>query len=729
MKYFKTIICVLGYVGYLCSHAAVVTDSIPTYPNDSIIFSDLKEITVLGKHPGIVISADKISYRPSEIISGNQSNIYETIKSVPGITIDSKGQIKANGVQNLTIYLDGTKTLFSGEELVNYLKSIPSSNIEKVEIENFSSARNDGSDHTLILNLIRRNKKTDNYMIGLNSDGQIWKARQSYESIFAEYNRESHNFYAYYSNYLSHNPSELLVDRPYVTDDKRMIQDYDRLRKDMMHQISFSYIYKPSSEFTLSTTLNYNRFRRNEIAQMTTTIPVAPHTTTTNNNATFITNNLYGELYLKKNIPVSNSNWAATFNFFRYKNSERQIMDDDKGRSVDGDMSGNNLGLVGTFDFDKSISPNWQILLGSRISYLHIKSDGIYSDYHSSISKKKNNNSNSLGSGFSYKENVNSVYCEAQALYGIWKINGGFRIEQNNLLSSFSGNETASSHKKSRNFFHIFPSLSIFLSLPHKGSWMISYANKISRPRFSDLDPFIHPFDDITHVGGNINLKEGILHNLSLVWTNDKWLRITISGEHYSNEIIKYYKELSEKIVYVTPENIPQHLQLMLSAGCFNLQVTPWWNTAVSANLIYSNYRFPKQTDISDNNRFTPVGDFKSLFNLPYNISAEIRASWRGRLPYGQAFLSSNCNTFIGFKKTFSNGKFSISLYLKDIFNSNHFNSFIKLADKTAIIYEKEFENMRKIGLSFSYQINGGIKTSKIEKRNAWIDELNRVNL
>lgn len=108
---------------------------------------------------------------------------------------------------------------------------------------------------------------------------------------------------------------------------------------------------------------------------------------------------------------------------------------------------------------------------------------------------------------------------------------------------------------------------------------------------------------------------------------------------------------------------------------------------------------------------------------------AEMDVSFRGGMAFGQAQTSHVWNTYVGLRKNFCDDRFSISLYVKDIFNSNHFKSTILLTGRKAILYEKEYEDMRKIGISISYRISGGEGNSKKDARNAWIDELNRVNL
>lgn len=697
--------------------------------SDSTSYAELQEITVTARRNAVVISADKISYSPARMVSG-QSNLYEAIQSIPGITIDTQGNISLNGVQNVAVQIDGRKTILSGEQLLAYLRATPTADIEKIELTNAVTARSEGTDPTTVLNLQRVRKKENGYAGGVNLDGQLGKARQFYGSLLADYKQEPSNISLIYSNYIARNPSELLTDRPFLDFPERLTQKYYRLRRDLMHNVSVGYDYKSTSPLLFGTSVNYTYHRRYEPATMYTTIPFNPVIAKTSNNAKFITNNIYGEVYLKRNLSVPQSNWTAACNFFNYRNKESQLMEDNSGKTIDGKMSNITYGIVGTFDWHRTLSSHWFLSYGTRISYVQMRSLGEYLTHQNNESAISFDTdfSDTLDSSFSYSENVNGLYGEVMASYGIFNVSGGIRAEQSNLHTDFSGNESAEGHNLSRHYFHLYPSLNLMLTPKEGSSWMLSYTHRVNRPRFADLDPFIHLFDDITHVGGNINLKAATSHVLTVAWSDNRRFRIGINGEINSDEIVKCYRELTDRIVYVNPENLPIHLQAIVSVACYNIKIRSWWELATTANLIYSNYHFPKETGISPNILFTPVMEIKNILSLPYGISGEVTASYRGPVAYGQVRVSKLWKTFIGLRKTFLNGKLGVSVYIKDLFNSNHTVSSIYLAGRKALLSEKEFEDMRKIGLSISYSLSGGEK-SKSEKRNTWFEELNRVNL
>lgn len=697
---------------------------------DSILVSELEEVTITAERPATVLRADRISYFPSVMVSGGQGSIYEAIQALPGVTIDSDGEIKINGIQSLTLNIDGRKTILSGDNLINYLKTAPVSDIEKIEIVSSGGAKAEGADAVGILNLLKRRKKADSYIMGINMDGRLWTARQLYGSSFWDYCRNGHSISVNYSHYAARNPSELLTDRPYLDFQERLTQVYNRKRRDSSDHLSTAYEFRSDSGSIIGMSINYNYFIRKEPAIMTTSVPFASYPNVTSNNALFVTKNLFGEIYAKRQLTDTKNYWTAACDFFRYRSSENQQMEDNHGMSVDGGMIGNTFGVVGTFDFNSAVINNWHLSAGARCSYVNMKSEGrYYKDHNSQESNSISDETNNLDSSFGYNENVNAIYAEGNGDYGILNISVGIRTEQSNLNTYFSGNESSESRDISRKYFHVYPSLRLMFTVSSLGSWMLSYANRVTRPRFSDLDPFIHLFDDITHVGGNINLKEANHHSLSMVWSDNNRWRVVTGGEYISDDIVKYYRELSDRIVYVTPENIPSHIQWYLSASCSNISVSQWWNVSATANIIYSAYKFAKDTGLSRNALWTPVVDIRNVFRLPHQLSAEISASFRGRIPFGQAQTSSVWNTYVGFRKSFYNGKFSLSVYAKDIFNSNHFNSSIILSGRKAVLHEKEYENMRIIGISISWRMSGGVSTSKKEERHAWIDELNRVNL
>lgn len=729
MKHIATVIlAACAYTGTIHIQAQTTTSTQQDIKTDSTIYSNLDEITISARRKAVKISADKIAYTPSSMISKNTGSVYDALLSIPGISISSDGNVTVNGTQTAGISIEGRKTILNDTELISFLRTLSVSDIEKIEIINSVTSKREGSEPGTIINLVKRHEKEDGGTLGMNMDGQLWKARQIFGSLFAEYRHLNHSVTLGYSAYMSHNPSELLTDRPYMKSSARLSQTYSRLRKDNTHNISLAYEGMPGQNLTLGASINYNRFHRDEPAIMTTMLPQAAEQIETTNKALFTTGNIYGDIYVRHN-RNPHTDWTAAFDFFNYKNRERQFMKDNAGLEISGGITGQTSGLVGSFDFNRSLSTHWRLSTGARFSYVHMSSTGLYDSSSSMDILGQTDYSDNLDSSFGYNENVNALYIEGKATYGNMTATLGLRTEQSNLHMHFSGNETAGVNDISRHKFRLYPSMAFILSTSTAGSWMMSYTNRVMRPRFADLDPFIHIFDDITHVGGNINLKESLTNAMTVTWTDNRMIRIMLAGEITSDEITKCYRELTDKVVYVSPENLPRHLQFILSGSINDIKINSWWTIAAQANMIYSNYHFPDNMELASKVRFTPAAEVNNSFFLPYDITAEVKTSYRGPSAYGQARISSIWNTYIGFKKNFLKGRLCVSIYMKDIFNTNRISSSIYLSGQQATLHEKEFENMRKAGISVSYILKSGKETSKDKNRNTWIDELNRVSL
>lgn len=98
-------------------------------------------------------------------------------------------------------------------------------------------------------------------------------------------------------------------------------------------------------------------------------------------------------------------------------------------------------------------------------------------------------------------------------------------------------------------------------------------------------------------------------------------------------------------------------------------------------------------------------------------------------MAYGQAGVSSYGTLYIGIRKLMLGGKLNATLFARDLLNTNHFSSEIWLNGRRAILSEREYEQMRRIGLSISLRLHSGKLTTHKKREKEMIDEIKRVNL
>lgn len=690
--------------------------------SDSLSMSvDLDEVSVVARRPDVSVAADKIVFTPSSTLSGSGGSIYDALSSLPGVVIDSKGGISVNGSGGVKVMIDGRKSILTGEMLVNYLKSSVASGVYRIEVNTVPSAGHDASGGVAVINIVMKKQRDEGFAIGLNGNGRMWKAPRVFTGFMGEYVTGRHYFSLNYSFMAARNPSDLLTDRPYLSEDDRMSQVYDRRRKDMMHNVSGAYDFRFSDRLTFGASVNVNRYDRREHSSMVTDIPVVGDRVCTDNDMRIITRNIFGNANAR--YMVSYEGYvSANFDFFNNHNDESQLMYDDAGVSIEGKMGGTVAGYVGALDFRMPFRGDWRLTTGIKTAFVNIGNGGKYDTNSDAVAEN-------LSSSFDYEENVNAVYAEIQKKYRGWTVNLGLRMEQTNVNTAFSGNEAVERRDYDRHDFDFFPNVSVNLAAGGCGAFNMAYARRIVRPGYADLNPFVYIFDDITHVGGNIGLKHSVSDNFMLAWAYGNRLRVSMSCGVVHDAVAKCFREITDKVVYVTPENLPRHIHSALTVSMVNLSPVSRWHLSVNGTLMYDDYRFPSATGISPNKRLTPLVDCRNMVDLGSGWEVELSGSFIGKMAYGQAVVEPVGKVYAGVRKSLLSGMASVSFFIRDMFDTNYRRSTIMLDGKSARLSEWEYEDMRLIGVSFSIRIKSGKIGKRRESDRETIDEIKRVNL
>jgi len=117
----------------------------------------LAGVTVTANKPSIEIESGKMTVNLSSSLLGTNSDLLETLRNLPGVLVREDGSIVLNGQSGATVFIDHKPTYLSGENLVNYLRSIPSATVETIELITSPPARYDASGVSGIINI--RTKK------------------------------------------------------------------------------------------------------------------------------------------------------------------------------------------------------------------------------------------------------------------------------------------------------------------------------------------------------------------------------------------------------------------------------------------------------------------------------------------------------------------------------------------------------------------------------------------
>lgn len=94
----------------------------------------LGEITVKGERPQVKLEGGKLTYDVPQLMKDKTAtNAFEIIKDLPGL-IERNDNLELVGASRLNIILNGQLTTMSADQLIQLLKTMPASRVEKAEV-------------------------------------------------------------------------------------------------------------------------------------------------------------------------------------------------------------------------------------------------------------------------------------------------------------------------------------------------------------------------------------------------------------------------------------------------------------------------------------------------------------------------------------------------------------------------------------------------------------------
>lgn len=689
---------------------------------DTIADQRLEEIVVTAKLPLVEMSAGKTTYRMDASVTQTTGSLYDVLVSLPGVMIDSNGNVLLNGQGGATILMDGKPTYLSGDELMNLLKSTPATNTDKIDLITQPSARHDAAGSTGLIDIRTRKIKLRGMNLTLNGNGSLGRAGSGYGGASMNIRENKFNLYLNYSYYQGKDVIDLFIDRAFERDEGRMMQDSYRRRRNRSHYFRAGCDYYLDERTVWGASLGGNLSRQRENADMFTEIRKTGVAGSTCSRAEQERDNLSVGTNVVHKLKREGGELSASFDYFHYYRIGGQLMNSFKPDTLKGDMKGSTNLYVGQIDGIYPLNENWKLQTGVKTSFVKIDNTAGYMRPSASGWLPDG----SLGSRFVYDENINASYLQAGYEKDRLKISAGLRLEHTHVHGDFGGNTQQKDSSFTTNYLHLFPTFALQYGLTSEHLLQFSYGRRITRPNYGDLNPFIYIFDDYTHEGGNTKLHPSFSDNLELGYVYSDWLRAVLFFSHTNDAIMKSYREEEAQRIYVMPDNLSSYIQTGVRIHAANLPLASFWKVNLTAIGIYNNYRWTEQGQKMKSRMFTPIFGCMNQFLFTPAWSAELSANYNGRMAYGQATVHPALEVNIGIQKKMFRNRCTVTLFAKDIFNSNIQKVNIQSPGVQAFVNERH--NKRVLGVAFSWRFQKGSEAKESRRKNE-IGETKRVNL
>ncbi|WP_342329725.1 TonB-dependent receptor [Pedobacter sp. FW305-3-2-15-E-R2A2] len=698
----------------------------------------LNEVAITAQKSTIQLGVDKKVFSVDQSLVSEGGSASDLLQNVPSVQSDIDGNVSLRGSTGVKVLIDGKPSLIAGGNVAQILQSIPASSIESVELITNPSAKYDAEGQSGIINIVlKKNKK-----LGLNGNIALTAGnRENYNANTSlSFQNSKVNLYGNYSyrygNRLGggyNNISYLDSTFPNAFAN----QNTDSKSLDKGHNVKAGLDYYLSDKDVLSFSGGFN-IRDNDRNEFLTIDQLnslkAPLELSRRNNSNLGSGGSY-DLNLDFSHKFKKPKEEITFNasFSEGDNDNLQIYNTDiynlNGTAVDqlpeiirNDGTGINRNYNIQADYTLPVGKSGKLEAGYR-SQVRIAENNTFSDRLNNLTGNYDVNL-ALTNDFNSKDQVHALYANYQNQVKNFGYQVGLRAEDATLdtrLGMYGTNGQLSSLPGKVAYTRIYPSIFLTQKFKSEQQLQLSYSRRVNRPRGWDTNPFIDVSDPLNYRQGNPNLKPEDVHAFELSYSKF-WPKVTFISTAYlrqTNDVIQRIRTEPDQngITITTPQNLTKELSSGLELiGRFD--VSKAWNFTANANLYQSTIDGVPAFGIVDNSGFTWNANLTNNFVLPYNITLQIKGDYRARQVMAQGTRNAMYGVDAGAKYDFKNKKSSLSLNVRDIFNTRNWS--MTTSTQNSIVDFRRYMQGTMASLTYSYRFG---KTSFSPKKGKKSDQ------
>jgi hypothetical protein len=708
------------YIGYktYTKEGVVLDGSMIAAPADIYLALDqqrLKGVTVAGAKPFIVQKLDKIVLNVAESPVAAGGNAYEVVLRAPGVSEKDGLQFRSKKV---IVLVDGRNTNLTGDNIKEYLSAMPSNGIERIEVLPNPTAKYDAAGGAVINIVSARNKK-----LGTNGTVTLGTGAGTYARYNAgaaiNYRSKQINLFGSY-DYL-HAPSYLDNTSGRTLDGTTLIDENERdirTRNNQAFKAGMDYDINKRNTFGILLRGMYNtrdREAENKAVQRTTggTDP-AYSTVATNGHATFF--NPAVNIYYKSILDSAGKTLTVNADYFRYDKTsgenfltryfDSHFAEQRPFLQLKNNAPSNNIIKSATIDY---VHPSKIATFeaGVKVNFNTIDNDILWQQQAGGkwlMDSAKTNH-------FIYKENINALYVNATKTIGKFDLQAGVRAEQTNT----EGNSVTTGQVDKNSYLNFFPSLNVQYNQSEKQQFGFSYQEKIDRPKFDILNPFIIYRSQYSYFQGNPYLLPSISHNFELSYVHGNEWMAAFTYQHHEKVVADIFKKApSGDAVISTFENISSGEYLEGNVTYSKQLLHNKWTTVNTLGGFYAKYNSSSDIQL-DNAQVTGYFSSNNIIQLPKGIKMELNGRYYSPMAFGMYHFNASYAVDMGFSKSILQKSGTIALNVSDIFNT--------LVSKYSILSSGlQMANVAKtesrfIKLQFTYKLgNRNVKASAARK-------------
>ena len=484
----------------------------------------LKEVSVTAVRPILKQEVDRISYDIQADPDNKALSVLDMMRKVPLLSVDGNDNIKLKGSGNYKILINGKESALVAKNPSDILKSMPATNIEKIEVITTPPAKYDAEGLTGIINIITKKNADQGYNIGINTRfNSVFGAGYNLNGTLKQGKFGMSLFGGFGSN--GNLTTGLGFTENIFASHTNISQMGTNTQKGNFHYGGTEMSYELDSLNLLTASIDlFGNDQSQHSLQLSTTDSLginkqiyALHNTGTGSFVGFDAGVNY-QLGFKKskdrlltfsykysyspNKQFNDNQFSNRFNYpFAFFPDSQQYNDaGDEDRSL-------QVAYASPVNKQISIEAGAKAILRNNYSNYHV-------DDRDTLTKQYTTN-NALTNDFNYHQDIYSLYNSYQLKMDKWTGKAGLRLEH----TAISANFTSAGVTTAPSYSNLIPSVSIQRSFK-SSSINFGFTQRIQRPGIFQLNPFVDRSNPTFITTGNPALKPELDNTFELTYSN-----------------------------------------------------------------------------------------------------------------------------------------------------------------------------------------------------------------
>ncbi|REG89365.1 TonB-dependent receptor domain-containing protein [Winogradskyella sediminis] len=680
----------------------------------------LDEVTVIAKKPTITRKPDRLIFNVENTALSEGSTL-GVLKNTPGVIVTESGvNIKSYPAD---VYINNRKVQLTSEELITLLESAPANSIKSVEVITNPPASYD-ADSGSVINIVMSKNLVTGYR------GSVFNNYT--QGVFPRYNAgTSHYFknnkvnlnlnYSFTKNKINRDQEDTVN----YLDNSNNIEEIwtsniNRNTWSETHNLNLNFDYYIDDKNTLSLTSTglytpYFKYLIRNNTDIRDNTSVFKGRFSSNNLSRDNKYNIGTDLIFRHDFDNSaNLTFNAHYTIYDYERDQNVLTNNFNDNNMfSGDSEFNSTAnqktniITGKIDYSLPLNDSSNFDVGVKFSTVNTESDIEKLDVVGNSEVIDLNNTDA----FKYNETVFAAYSNYAKSWEAWELNVGVRLEH----SDIKGESLTMNESNTQDYLDWFPNVSLSHQMLENVLIYGNYKRSISRPSYTDINPFTFFLNENTVVLGNPNLVPTYVDHFKIGTNFLENFTVEAYYMNYDGDIVELPRQDNQtnEIAY-TPINLDKKVEYGFDF-IFDYYPTSTWNLY----FVTSFYNSLEESDFGEGfveqNQWSNYSVLSNSFAFlkDQSLTANLTFTWIGKNLQQFQTVEDRLVSELSLSKTVFKKKGVISLAVEDFFNLQNYEASTHYLNQSSSSFIDR--DTRYIKLGFRYKF-GNTKLSTNER-------------